>query len=177
MTDTTAAGQLAEDEAWGLLLDAGRNGAPARLFEAWVAREITQEILTATITGVWSAAEWPEECVSRKAWLYLFERAGFTIDGRPAERPAEPMRLYRGYTSGRVRRMSWTTDRDKAQWFAERFGRYSGDSGQFRPAYVYETDCPPGALLAIPGTEGRGGEHEVIINPAGLKIVRAGPVD
>lgn len=144
----------------------GRNEGPGMLWDAWPDR-LAPGALAGSIADVWSGAEFPELFLRpRWAWLMLFRAAGFTVDGQPAARPAEPMRLYRGAPPRRARRMSWTTDRDKAEWFARRF-EFLG------PAFVYETDCPPDAMLMIPGSAGRPDEHEVVINPAGLTIRRA----
>lgn len=165
-------GQLTPEQFMRLCYSAGRISGPDLLLAAWWTRSITSEVVTAVITEVWALCEYPSTHATREVWLKLFGVAGYTVDGRPAARPTEPMRLYRGCTSGRTRQMSWTTDRDKAKWFADRFGQFA-DGGRVRHAYVYQTDCPPGALLGLPGTMGREDEHEVIINPAGLKITRA----
>jgi hypothetical protein len=41
------------------------------------------------ISGVWSAAEYPESALGRKRRLELFSAAGYTADGESVERPNE----------------------------------------------------------------------------------------
>jgi hypothetical protein len=41
-------------------------------------------------------SEYPDDALDREAWRTLFARADFTADGRPAERPAGPVELWRG---------------------------------------------------------------------------------
>ena len=48
------------------------------------------------ISYVFSLAEYPGLSLEPKQWRTLFTKAGFTIDGVPAERPAEPITLWRG---------------------------------------------------------------------------------
>jgi hypothetical protein len=75
-----------------------------------------------------------------------------------------------------MRNFAWTTDPERAEWFARRFGRFADGSDSFRPVFVYETDAPPHSLLCIPGDEGRENEAEYVIDPRGLKVRRiAGP--
>jgi hypothetical protein len=157
---------------------AGRNAAPGLLWDAAASGDLPRGEVAAVVATAWCMAEWPERALSpRAAWLALFQAAGFTIDGKPAERPAGPLTLYRGCTRGRVRGLAWTTDREMAGWFARRYGDFAGDPSypEFRPAFVYTTVAPSAALLCIPGTAGRFSEHEVVINPAGLKIQRVAP--
>jgi hypothetical protein len=164
------------DEFLKVAYRSGRNAAPGLLWDAAASGDLAPEEVAAVVGMVWSMAEWPERALSpRAAWLALFQAAGFTIDGKPAERLAGPLALYRGCTRGRVRGLAWTTDSERAGWFARRYSDWAGDPSypEFRPAYVYETSAPAAVLLCIPGTVGRFDEHEVVINPAGLKIRRA----
>jgi hypothetical protein len=62
--------------------------------------------------------------------------------------PAGPLSIYRGATRGRARGMAWTTDPDKARWFADRFSGLAGQ-GPFRAAHVYTVTAPPAAILCI----------------------------
>lgn len=66
--------------------------------------------------------------------------------------------------------MSWTTSREVAAWFAERW--------RGKGAHVYTVTAAPDAILAdvdaILGDGGRG-EHEVIVDPSMLpRLVRVG---
>lgn len=55
--------------------------------------------------------------LGRAAWRDLFQRAGYREDDRPAERPTEPMLLWRGAPSEHRARWSWTPNRDLAIGF------------------------------------------------------------
>jgi hypothetical protein len=84
-----------------------------------------------------------------------FDRCGYLVNGHPAPRPVEPVTLYRGATPARARGMSWTDDRDRAEWFARRFD----DS-----ARVWTATLKPHDLLArIHAPDGGRGEHEYVV--------------
>ncbi|HEU5419461.1 MAG TPA: hypothetical protein VFV41_17360, partial [Streptosporangiaceae bacterium] len=109
---------------------AGRVHGPDLLLDAWeVTSVIDNTVLTASIAGIWSAAEFPETAFadddgeaeaedSHWTWLGLFKAAGFTRDGKPAPRPRKRVHLYRGCVPERQRGMSWTTDLAEAGRFA-----------------------------------------------------------
>ncbi len=104
----------------------------------------------------------------REAWLERFRAEGFTVEGEPADRPAEPLTLYRGCMYGRRFEMSWTTEQTVAM-------RWASAEGQRNPVgrlYVIDA-CPPEALLAT--WQGRH-EVEVMIDtstPSVARLVRA----
>lgn len=166
--------QLSAEEFSTLCLRAGRNSGPWLLRRAWGLRVIDPETVTVSIAMVWSMVEFPHQALDRRDWLRLFGVAGFTIDGKPSARPGSPVRLYRGCVPRCRAGLSWSAERDAAEWFALRFSEKVGTSPVFREAFVYETDAPPEALLCVPGTEGRPGEAEYVIDPSGLEIRRAG---
>lgn len=66
---------------------------------------------------VWSSAEYPEGHLKHEAWAFLFETAGYRVDGVPAT-PPQQLTLYRGTTPQRLEAMAWTADRAMAQRFA-----------------------------------------------------------
>ncbi|MCT7371443.1 hypothetical protein A7R75_20810 [Mycolicibacterium llatzerense] len=70
-------------------------------------------------------------------WVELFNVAGYTSAGQPAE-PPEQVTVWRGCTPGRRHGMSWTADRDKAQWFADRPGYASRGRVYVHRASGYE---------------------------------------
>jgi hypothetical protein len=142
---------------------AGRIHGPALLLEARIFRVITDATITATVGPVWGDAEYPEGSLARANWLDLFTVAGFTIDGKPADRPVEAITLWRGSVHARRRRMSWTSDRAQAQRFAD------GVRGR-PPGKLYQTLAPPHAILCI--NNGRQ-EAEYVINTRGLTIREA----
>lgn len=139
---------------------ARRIHGPALLLEARMFHVISDATITATVGPVWEGTEYPQEALTRKDWLDLFTVAGFTVDGKPADRPAEAVTLWRGSVHARRRRMSWTSDRPQAQRFAD------GVRGRL-PGKLYQTLAPPGAILCI--NNGRQ-EAENVINTHGLAI-------
>jgi hypothetical protein len=141
---------------------AGRNVGPGLLLDAWTSHVILPTTVTAVISDVWSGAEYPQDSLTRVDWLDLFEVAGFTVDGRPAERPTEPVKLWRGCVPPLRRRMSWTSDRELAEKYAT--GMLRG-----RPkGVVHETIAPPDSLLCVNHSSRE--ESEYVINARGLKI-------
>ncbi|HLM20491.1 MAG TPA: hypothetical protein VK390_03075, partial [Propionibacteriaceae bacterium] len=112
---------LSTEQLETLLSRAGRVNGPALLFDAWPGRKISRETLAAVIGDVWSSAEYPEPTLGRRNWVHLFREAGYTADGEPAERPANALTLYRGAPYRLRRRMSWTAELARAEWFAERY--------------------------------------------------------
>lgn len=155
---------LSLNEFEEIIATAGRIHRPALLLEAYLLRTISATTVTATVGPVWEEAEYPEESLGRASWLELFTTAGFTIDGKAAARPAEPITLWRGSVHARRRRMSWTSDRPQAQRFAS-----DGLRGR-QGGRVYQTVAPPAALLCI--NNGRA-EAEHVINTRGLTIREA----
>ena len=155
---------LATGEFIDVLSHAGRAHGPTILLVAYRSHVITNETVTATIgPWAWSVPELPEDSllVTRADWIELFDVAGFTIDGKPADRPDEPVELWRGSVPARRRRMSWTSDRVVAEKFA------SGEFGARPEGKLYTTTCPPESLLCI--NKGRN-EAEHVINPKCLVI-------
>jgi hypothetical protein len=112
---------MSTDEFETLLVMNPRNHGPYLLWHHAIWHKIEAATVAATIGSVWSGAEWPQHYLPRKYWLELFEVAGYTEDGEPADRPAEPVRLWRGSEHRYRRRFSWTADRDRAEWFANRW--------------------------------------------------------
>jgi hypothetical protein len=125
--------------------------------------------MAAVVANVWKAAEFRQGHLGIDSWVMFFRMADYP-------RPQLPLTLYRGTTKGRTRGMAWTTDPDKARWFAERFNGFVGDpAGLFRTAFAYIVVAPPDAALAdidsILPSGGRG-EHEVVVDPRLLPRVQ-----
>lgn len=129
-----------------------------RLVDCWRSGELAGSELTKTVPKVWFQCIFPLSWVPAATWAQMFDGIGYCVNGRPADRPAEPVTLYRGVATCRnARRMarkytglppelgwSWTDDPDQATTFAEHAARgaYTG------PWAVYRIDAPPAALLA-----------------------------
>ncbi len=137
---------------------------PYLLWLAWYCGKIEPATLTALIAGAWCMAEYPERSLPLADWREMFAAAGYTVEGQPAERPAEPVTLYRGAVHARRRGWSWTADREIAQRFA------SGDFYRRQLGAVYVTSAPPSALLCRIHATGRS-EDEYVVDTRGLKIV------
>lgn len=159
-----------QEEFTRLHLLVGRNRGPVLLWDAFVGGQITKETLAAVIGDVWSDAELPERLLRpRSAWLFLFKMAGYTVNGRPASRPVQAVNLYRGATPRYARRMAWSADPERAEWFAARVRLFG-----YENACVYTSEVPPESLLCRlhDPVNGRG-EDEYVIDPAGINITRA----
>lgn len=133
---------------------AGRNDLPYLLFtNIW---QMDHEQIALGLHDAWRMAEWPERAVEPDMWAMLYRMVGFTVEGVQADPkdhlPAEVV-LYRGATPDRKMGMSWTTDPQVAQWFANRFVGYE--------THVYRTTVRRDQVLAMGG---RDGEHEVILD-------------
>jgi hypothetical protein len=145
-----------------MLRSLDRNDGPQLLLWAANLGEIDRGTVRANLLDVWTLAEWPGRSVTHTDWLYLFELAGSFYTG-------PSMTLYRGAVPRWRLGMSWTADRERAQWFAER----NTDRG--RPGSLYETTAPACAILCDVDAADPGGrdEREVIINPYRLgKVTR-----
>lgn len=145
-------------------LHADRVHGPALLFDWFCLGRLHRGDMAAVVCDVWTRAERPQGNLGLGMWVMFFEMAGYP-------KPAGPLTVYRGATLGRARGMSWTTDLEKARWFA---GRFAQDT-RFRPAYVYAVEAPPEAVLAdVDALQGDGGrwEGEIVVNPHRLPKVR-----
>ena len=78
----------------------------------------------------------------------------------------DPATVYQGLTSHNaknIRALSWTLDRDTAEWFAHRFGE---------EGTVYEAQIPKKYILAF--FNGRN-ESEVVVDPKHLEQIMESP--
>ncbi|WP_131705513.1 hypothetical protein [Mycolicibacterium obuense] len=141
------------------LMHVGRNEGPALLYDLYPgAIDIAEH--SGVAAEVWSMAEFPSNLIDPDDWVALFEEAGYTVDGVPAPRPTAPVNVYRGCHPERRFGMSWTTDIDRARWFAERdLGHGVGE--------VYEVTVQPSFLLAYIHVSSRG-EAEFVVDPSAL---------
>ncbi len=138
----------------------GENVAPA-LLDLWVANGcITREVLARLLPEIWQAAHHPERALSAEVWMALFRKAGFVSDrGQPA--PTKPLRVWRGALHFYRRGMAWTTDREKAVWFATAFGL---------PSKVYTAIAKPTRVLALFDDRD---EAEIVLDTRGMRIAES----
>jgi len=121
-----------------------------------------------TLPSVWKCAEFPEIALRpMDIWVTYFRWAGYLTDADdPVEAPVAPLKIYRGAIWRRRRGMAWTTDRERARWFAQRFARFDGHE-PFESAYVFEADVHPDGVLAMFRRE-----DEVVVDPRFLPPLR-----
>jgi hypothetical protein len=131
---------------------------------------ITVAELRSCMPSAWSEPDAPESYLPRQIWLMMFADCGFVTDlpgGLSA--PTEPLTVYRGTTWGRRRDMSWTLDRNKALWFAQRMlsmqSLHSPAPGAPHIAHVFRAEIEPQAVLAY---FDRRNEREVVVDPRQL---------
>lgn len=139
----------------------GRQHGPELVAELYDGGLLTSEIAAFAVPDAWCGAEFPQWHLSREFWRLLFELAGYTDDQRPADRPTETLRLYRGSTAAGRDGWSWTDSLAVATAYAE--GRYRGR----QPGSVWTAMVQPSALLARI-TERN--EHEYVVDTDGLTI-------
>lgn len=141
------------------LLWVDRNFGPRKLWYWWYCGLIPDDEFQRLLPHVWTCAEFPVASLGSRAWLEMFKDAGFVTDCG-ASRPGGLMTVYRGHDLAHVRGFSWTTDPQRARWFADRF------RDRRPPTFVFESTIPPHAVLAI--IDGRN-ESEVVLNPNCLR--------
>lgn len=151
--------------------------------------ELTRPDMAGVVAGLWATDEYAESALTRSRWVALFRANGFSVDGKSADRPGEPVRLFRSciplvlsfdmnrrliptdcygrpvVPDGDVISESWSTTRGMS-WTsdgrrARRFARRYRES-------VFAATVEPAHLLAVIGDT-----H--IVDPAGLADVA--PVD
>lgn len=139
----------------------GRITAPFLLAEAWDTGVVGAAEVASCVGSVWSGSEFPDSALGHPRWRELFQAAGFTRDGEPAERPDQPLELWRGTVPERCRDWSWSTDRTLAERYAN--GGFRRPTGR-----LYRVVAPPATLLAA--YNGRA-ESEYVIDTHGLDIM------
>lgn len=115
------------------------------------------------LAHVWTHQEelWP----NRELFLTLFSspRSQREMLMRPEERNAltalpNQLTIHRGYAGTRKMCLSWTTDRAKAQWFADRFAKSLGDKTTVATGTVKKSDVLAYFI--------RRNESEVLVDPS-----------
>jgi hypothetical protein len=125
----------------------------------------TPDGLRDIVADAWSLPEFPEANYSADHWSVLFTLSGHihsTPDGiAPLKIRSIPV-LYRGAIHSRRKGLAWTSDRERAEWFANRFN----DVPTFGTGHVWVLDgIPHGRVL---GRFDNRGEDEWVINTKGM---------
>lgn len=137
----------------------GRNDLPELLYDLWMSGSLNVAEHPSVVTRAWSAHDWPTRALEADVWIQLFDEAGYTHDGLPADRPSQPVTVYRGCSPEARFGMSWTTDLDLARRFA------SGQLWAYPiPGDVYVFTAAPVSLLAFIHESDRK-ESEYVIEP------------
>lgn len=134
---------------------------------------LSQEDLGHLLADAWILEECPNQDrnVSKRELLALFRSVPPEYLMNQEERAAyksleDIVTVYRGVTSYNVKNvkaLSWTLDRDTAEWFAHRFGE---------EGTVYEAQIPKEHILAY--FNGRN-ESEVVVDPKYLEQIMESP--
>lgn len=95
------------------------------LVDLFALGEVTPGYLQDHLLDAWTSVEFPLQYngSGRGRWGVvpaMFRHAGFVTDGT-METPTEPITIYRGCPVFHLKNMSWTTDLDRARWFANRY--------------------------------------------------------
>lgn len=150
---------------------------PARaLYDEVAASRIKVEDLPEMIADIWTRVyDAPASDISEMQWVEIFHATGFFSypslavrlpDGTrtPVERPKRAVILYRGTTRDRVRRMSWSFERARAEQLGVRHTPYG-------PAGIYQAKVEPQMILAYLGQRARTEGWTIVVDPAGLTDV------
>lgn len=129
----------------------GRNDYPHLLSEHFY--ELDPSDRARAVTESWAMAEWPQRHLEYEEWISLFHNAGLV---NAVNLPGPTVTLYRGCHVSRRRGMSWSTDRERALWFALRFNKKGEDH-----MVLMEVECPVEYVLAL--IEDRG-EREAVVD-------------
>jgi hypothetical protein len=140
--------------------------------EVIVGNILPERWLSKLLPAVWTrSVSFPSMWAGSDTWVRLFRRAGF-VSNVPSMRkpPQEDMVVYRGTPKAdrsSALRLSWTTNREMAIWYANRLNFL--DSAQ---PTVWEAVVPGAGVL---GLFEEGTEVEVVVNPRQLRSVKATP--
>lgn len=134
---------------------------------------LSQKDLGQLLADAWILEECPNQDrnVSKQELLNLFRSVPPELLMNEEERAAyrtldDPVTVYRGVTSynaKNIKALSWTLDRETAEWFAHRFGE---------EGTVYEAQIPKKYILAY--FNGRN-ESEVVVDPKYLEQIMEFP--
>lgn len=145
----------------------GKDQGPTVLDESWRRGLLSRSDLRIVLAPIWCAPMRPEPLLGTANWVALFRAAGYRA-------PDGPIVAYRGATPPRKFGMSWTTDIDRAVWFAEHYQSLEQWSEVPQRTYVYRCTVEPAAVLCQVPTTIIGDlaweEHEVIVDPSCLRI-------
>lgn len=145
------------------------NAAYALTFLKYAKRYLSQKDLSSVLASAWTEAENPncDMNLKQSELISMFRQADPKILMTQSERKRlkslpETVTVYRGVTSynaKNIRALSWTLDKEKAEWFAHRYGE---------EGTVYEARIDKSRIIAYFAERG---ESEVIVEPRYLKNI------
>ncbi|WP_139043326.1 hypothetical protein [Mycobacterium lentiflavum] len=132
--------------------------------------DLADPSMTGIVAQAWALGEpGSASCIGYSEWLKLFRLNGFTYLGQPAQRPNEPVTVYRGCRHEHRHGMSWSTEVGVAHRFAT-----EGMSSRTLVT-VYAARVEPDYLLAF--IEEGNEEYEWVIDPTGLSDDNVSRID
>jgi hypothetical protein len=157
-----ATAEAAARGQWVKALDlAGNQSRQQLLYEWWTAGAINADELAdpEVILSAWDHGPRAHLLpLGERRWVELFTATGYVTNWLP--RPTRPITVWRGAPSiTKGRGMSWTTERDQADWFRDRW------VARGVAADTWVVTVPPSAVLAA---DNERQEREVILNPRRL---------
>ncbi len=157
---------MSDSSLWDRLsARAGRNDMPDILLDAYEFGAFSgdADALAHAMERAWTMAEWPTRLVDPENWLEMFHDASasghYNLDGELVERTELPetITLWRGCHMDYKVNLSWTGDREQAEWFAHRFdGVWDGR--------LYTLEAPREVILAHFTTSRREDEYVIDIH-------------
>jgi hypothetical protein len=128
----------------------------------------TEDEAKALVFDGWTLTEWPSQ-IGLRYWRTVFDKVGFVCNDEECEiHPEEtqatvPLTCYRASFSSDKRGLSWTTDLERAEWFANR-----GDmTGKGRVMRIWQCEVPADRQYAHLCNRK---ESEVVADVRGLKV-------
>jgi len=127
--------------------------------EAWWANMLmTVPELQEALAMAWTSCHYPARTFGIRTSVDLFKAAGFISDRPGVELPTSDLVVYRGCRPDGYFSLSWTTDYERAKWFAK---NYNSDG-----ATVFRVEVPPQHILAMFSERE---ENEAVVNPWGMR--------
>ena len=148
----------------GISLGTHSRDLPCAMNEVIRAECLTPEGCRQLVIKAWVHPEFPEVNLTREDWLMAFSRVGYVNDSEEGELapPEESIQLWRGAIAERKHGMAWTSDKQRALWFAKRFNGTSETNAELWTAEV-------AAERVLARFMGRG-ESEYVVNSKGLTV-------
>lgn len=143
---------------------------PAFAYRTVLARCHTAEETRDLVAFAWTKPEWPDSNYGAEVWRTLFGITGYLHDDAHTEpRPLTVPTLYRGAIHSRRKGLAWTSDRDRALWFVNRFE----PGGPYRRMHLWVLrDVPADRVLARFDCRG---ESEWVLDTRGLTPTKETP--